>query len=581
MKIINNLRIVGFRKRLFMVFAASAAAAITLSTVIGLTSARKAISDSVRRDLQVIALRTAGELDQYFSGKTDMVIAARELLSYPNEDKFKIELMLKRLSLEFLHFKGLAVYDISNRLIASSSPDQEASLSEDVFNTSKNGKTYKSPMLFTKESLPYIRIAVPLFWQGEVFRILEADIDILDVWNKIDDIRVGSTGHASILSQDGVFLADLDKSRVLNMRRWRDSVSSDTSLAGERGTLEARDRNGKYLFVSYAGIPATEWKLVITQERSEALHFLTTMIYQALFIIVISLIAAYYISSWLSIRISRPVEELHKGVQEISRGNFGYEIPPLHGEEFSTLASGFNSMTKSLADKEKTEKELSIAERLAAVGRLAADVAHEINNPLAIMKNYIYIIGKKKMKEDDPNQLYLKIIDGEIDRVAKIIRSFNEFYRGAQFVPLEEVDILKPLREIIEFCRMDMEEKGITIKESLPKSGKVMADRDKLKQVFLNLIKNAAEAMTDGGLLTIEAAKVEGKMRISVADTGMGIKEEHLRKIFDPFFSTKGVKGTGLGLSVSYGIIKNMNGDIEVESEEGKGATFRVVLPIA
>ncbi len=581
MKILNNLRLAGFRKRLFIVFAASAAAAITLSTVIGLTYARKAISDSVQRDLQVIALRTAGELDQYFSGKTDMVIAARELLSYPNEDKFKIELMLKRLSLEFLHFKELAIYDISNRMIASSSGDQEASLPEDVFNTAKNGKTYKSPMLFTKESLPYIRIAVPLFWQGEVFRILKADIDILAVWNKIDDIRIGTTGHASILSQEGVFLADVDKGRVLNMRRWTDFVSSGSSLTGERGTLEVRDRNGKYLYVSYAEIPSTEWKLVITQERGEALHFLTTMAYQALFIIAISLISAYYTASWLSRRISRPVEELHKGVQEISRGNLGYEIPPLRGEEFSSLASGFNSMTKSLADKEKTEKALAVAERLAAVGRLAADVSHEINNPLAIMKNYIYIVGKKKMKGDDPNQLYLKIIDGEIDRVAKIIRSFNEFYKGSQATSMGEIDLMAPLGEVLAFCREDLEGKGITVEERVAESAKVMADKDKLKQVFLNLIKNAAEAMPDGGRLIVETKTGDGKISVSVSDTGMGISKEGLEKLFTPFFSTKGVKGTGLGLSVSYGIIKNFNGDIKVESEEGKGTTFMVVLPVA
>ena len=106
-----------------------------------------------------------------------------------------------------------------------------------------------------------------------------------------------------------------------------------------------------------------------------------------------------------------------------------------------------------------------------------------------------------------------------------------------------------------------------------------MANKDKLKQVFLNLIKNAGEAMPDGGRLTVETKKGDGTISVSVTDTGTGIKMSDLEKLFTPFFSTKGVKGTGLGLSVSYGIIKNMNGDIEVESEGGKGATFRVILP--
>ncbi|MDO8446116.1 MAG: ATP-binding protein [Deltaproteobacteria bacterium] len=107
-----------------------------------------------------------------------------------------------------------------------------------------------------------------------------------------------------------------------------------------------------------------------------------------------------------------------------------------------------------------------------------------------------------------------------------------------------------------------------------------MADKDKLKQVFLNLIKNAAEAMPDGGRLTVETKKEDGKISVSVSDTGMGISKEGLEKLFTPFFSTKGVKGTGLGLSICYGIIKNSNGDIKVESEEGKGTTFRVMLPV-
>jgi signal transduction histidine kinase len=273
---------------------------------------------------------------------------------------------------------------------------------------------------------------------------------------------------------------------------------------------------------------------------------------------------------------ARPLKKLVLATQRVAGGDLETKVETISADEIGNLARSFNKMVEKV--KEAQER-VVITERLAASGRLAADVAHEINNPLAIMKNYIYVISRKKMKEDDPNQQYLRIIDGEIDRIARIIRSFNDFYKGTQTVKLEEVDILVPLREVLDFCRVEMEGKGITIEERIAEGGRVMGNDDKLKQVFLNLFKNACEAMPDGGKLTVETRKSDGKIDISVTDTGMGIKKEDMNRIFDPFFSTKGVKGTGLGLSVSYGIVRSLNGSVEVESEVGKGTTFRVTLP--
>lgn len=580
MKILNRLKWSGFRGKLFFMMAGGTAGTIIVLTTIGLLYAWLAVGRSVHRDLQVIASRTAGEIDQYLTGKTDSLVAVREVLSYPNEDRFRLQLMLKRISLEFNQFSNLAIYDTSNNLIASSSADNPLPLPKEILNIVKEGKEYRSPMLLTKGNLPYIRVALPLFWQGEVFRILLADIDILHVWNKVDGIRIGDTGRASILSKEGVFLADNDKSRVLKMQRWQDTISSMTPLIGKEGLIDANDRRGRSLDIAYAEMPSTGWTLLISQEHRESLHFLVIMFYWAAATMIAAFFGAYYLSSYLSMRLSKPLEQIYKGVGEIARGNFKYEIAPLEGRELSSLGKHLNSMAKTLEQKENAEKKLAISERLAAAGRLAADVAHEINNPLAIMKNYIYIISKKKLKKDDPNQQFLAIIDGEIDRSARIIQQFNDFYKGSRDINLEEVDLLQPLREVIDFCKVDAEEKGITIEEELAEGGKVMADKDKLKQVFLNLIKNAEEAIPNNGRITVKTCKADGKINISISDTGSGIKKEHLKKVFDPFFSTKGIKGTGLGLSVTYGIVKNFSGDIEVTSEEGEGTTFKVVLPV-
>ena len=347
-----------------------------------------------------------------------------------------------------------------------------------------------------------------------------ADINILTIWNRVDDIKIGETGRASVISEAGEYLADADKGRVLKQQKLADIFLLKEALAGNDGVEDVRNRDGKAYSLAYAEIPSTGWKLIITQTSDEAMQFLYVMALQAGLIMLTGILISYYVSRYISRKLSQPVEELHRGMEEIAKNNFEYQIPELYGDELSALAKGVNSMVRSLAEKEKAEKRFVEIERMAALGKLAGDVSHEINNPLATMKNYIYVMSKNKMAEEDPNQKYLKIIDGEIDRVAKIIRDFNDFYKGIMVPALEEFDISMPLNEVLAFCKEDLATKGITVEERVDESGKVMADNNKLKQVFLNLIKNAEDAMSEGGRITVETRKENGRIYVSVTDTG-------------------------------------------------------------
>ena len=581
MKILDRLKWSRFSGKLFVVLASASAGAIILLTVIWIAYAWRAIDKTVHRDMRIIAERTAGEIEEFLSGNIETVTGMKELLSYPDEDRFKLELMLKRIEIEFNQYSNISIFDASNKIVASSNPEASAPISGKILDTVKGGKVYRSPLLFKGDNLPYLKIAMPLYWQGEVFRVLVTDINIVEVWNKVDDIKIGDTGRASIISEVGVYLADADKSRVLSKQSLKDYFSLNKELTGKDGVENVRSRDGNIFCLAHAKIPSTGWNLIIMQDHREAMHFLFVMAYQAGFIMLAGLVIAYYASIYVSRKFSQPIEELHKGVEEIAKNNFKYKIPELYGDELSVLGNEINSMARSLDEKEKAEKRLVEIERMAALGKLAGSVSHEINNPLAIMKNYIYVMSKNKMAAEDPNQRYLKIIDGEIDRVAKIIRDFNDFYKGIIVDARDLVDISAPLKEVLAFCKEDLAAKGITVEERVDESGKVMADKDKLKQVFLNLIKNAGEAMPDGGRLTVATRMDSGRIHVSVTDTGIGIKPEHIGKVFDPFFTTKGVKGFGLGLTVTFGIIKSIGGDMEVESEEGKGTTFKVMLPIS
>lgn len=191
-----------FQGKLFTIMAGGTAATVFALTFIWTIYSWRAVSQSVQRDLQVIASRTAGEIDEYLSGRTALLTAAKELLSYPRDDKFKLELMLNRLSLEFMDFRTLALFNKNGEMIAASGGiDQNPYIPEDILKTVISGKKYTSPVLFTDGNLPYMRVALPLFWQGEVLRVLVADVDIVGVWNKVDSVRIGTTGHAHILSR--------------------------------------------------------------------------------------------------------------------------------------------------------------------------------------------------------------------------------------------------------------------------------------------------------------------------------------------------------------------------------------------
>lgn len=300
----------------------------------------------------------------------------------------------------------------------------------------------------------------------------------------------------------------------------------------------------------------------------------------------------------LSMRISKPIGQLVTGVHAFARGAYGRPIQVNASDEIGYLARAFEEMRislqrhlTSLADEKRrleeanrrlqeTQQQLIQSERLAAVGQMAARVAHEVNNPLAIIKTAIRIIMNQR-QVDDPATENLQVIEEEIDRIARIIRELLEFSRPVPTQDLIQVNTV--IRSLEGLLAQNLRARQIALDIILePELPLVRISADQLKQVILNMVRNAEDAMPQGGELTIRTARQGQMVEASMTDTGCGIAKEHLGRLLDPFFTTKAKeRGLGLGLSVSYGIIKGANGNIVVESEVGKGSTFRVSLPAA
>ncbi len=230
----------------------------------------------------------------------------------------------------------------------------------------------------------------------------------------------------------------------------------------------------------------------------------------------------------------------------------------------------------------ETRQHLLQSEKLAAMGRLTSQVAHELNNPLFGIMNTLELM-KTEIAPESKRRRLLDMSLSETQRLADMLKKMLTFSTPDQ-IERVNINVNTILEEILLLYEKRFRENSIKITTRLMEApGHVCASKDQLRQVFLNMFSNALDAMPEGGVLTLVTTQAGQEMRILISDTGTGIEKEHLEKIFDSFFTTKreSVKGVGLGLSVCYGFIQDHGGKITVESTPGKGTTFTISLPVA
>lgn len=284
------------------------------------------------------------------------------------------------------------------------------------------------------------------------------------------------------------------------------------------------------------------------------------------------------------------------GVYGIKSGAFDYLTKPVEVEH---LASKIRQAYEKALRKEEKEREARFrammkqrmigAQRLASLGTLAAGVAHEINNPLAIINDsagWMRLLLEKKELADAPFrdhfQKGLDKIEKSVERAKKITHQLLSFVRKSDSV-LREVDLSELVEEVIQLIIKEAKHKEIEIaRKTEPSLGKIWSDPYQLRQVLINLLTNAIHATPPKGKISIDLQSTGEEVVLSVRDTGGGIPEENVERIFEPFFSTKSSgEGTGLGLFVTRSIVEKLGGKIEVESGPGQGTSFKVTLPKA
>jgi two-component system, NtrC family, sensor kinase len=333
---------------------------------------------------------------------------------------------------------------------------------------------------------------------------------------------------------------------------------------------------------------------------------MTMLSYGAGVIIVIAVVVALF----LSVTVLKPVRGLMKGAQEITSGNLDYRIAIRTKDELGTLAGAFNTMTRSVKEekaenlrwagtleqrvREKTEelnaihKQIVHIEKMVSLGKLAATVAHELNNPLEAILTYAKLIGRRIKRDETILQANRQTVEDigliaqEADRCGTIVKNLLLFSKKQT----GDFSVV-PVRQIVENAAQlvrhhcDISNVKLEMRYADPEIT-LLCDENQIKQALIALFVNAVEAMPGGGTITVEAGRPQNGdgVNISVTDNGAGIAESDLPFIFEPFFTTKKeVRGVGLGLSVAYGIVERHGGKITVVSSVGKGTTFMLNFP--
>jgi two-component system NtrC family sensor kinase len=305
-------------------------------------------------------------------------------------------------------------------------------------------------------------------------------------------------------------------------------------------------------------------------------------------IALVGVLLALFTTLLISRRISTSIQNLVTASKHLTHGDLETKVEKTSNDEIGELADHFNLMATAIRErdeklKEFTKKKIMESERLALIGQLSANVAHELNNPLQGIITYSYLLLEENAFSDEIKESINKIVV-QANRCRDIIRGLLDFSRQKK-----PDKMMCNANTLLQGCISLVEKQaafhnikvGMNLDNELPM---VILDPSQIERVFLNLIINAADAMDGNGQLTLSTKYNRTKecVEVNVQDTGHGITEENMEKIFDPFFTTKETgHGVGLGLAISYGIVKEHNGNISVESEVGKGTTFTVSFPLS
>ncbi|MBI4523623.1 MAG: HAMP domain-containing protein [Deltaproteobacteria bacterium] len=479
------------------------------------------------------------------------------------------------------------------------------SSSQAALEKAKEGKSYFGPVYFAEGTGPYMTIAVPIArFAGEFIGILLAEVDLKYVGQVLSSARVGKAGQAYLVTSSGDLIAHPDLSLVLQKRNLArlEQVEAAFSGAARPNVLVTQNMQGEKVFTSFALIPSLSWAVLAEQPIEEVYAPLYASMLRTSGLLLIGFAVALLATLLVRRRVVRPLESLRQGVERIREGDLSARLDVKTGDEIEILADEFNDMAAHLREA-YTGLERKVAERTQALtianeklekaskhkSQFLANVNHELRTPVSAIIGYARLVLRATEGQIAPLQREnLQDLLQNAERLLHLIDSLLDFAKieaGRMDVRVEPVRIDALIDGATSTIEPLLNDGNVRlIREIAPGIPALSTDREKLKQIVLNLLDNAVK-FTERGQIRIVATQQNGSLKLVVADTGIGIREEDLKQIFEEFHrgdlpGIKQYRGTGLGLAIVKRFVTLLGGDIAVESELGKGSSFTVVLPL-
>ncbi len=595
---------------------------LVLIGYLSLNIGRTGVQNEVNQRNNQLAMHVAQDLKAHF----DNILSNMRLFTYqlkPFTNMLSLPLQARAM-LEFrrispLIYRALYLFDSEgDLLIHLADPLEDLLAVQDVteiinrppilltddilvaYKAARNGNVFLSPTyIIGLEQVPIVYMGIPITAKDRgSSQIVVAEIDLRNIWLKVDKIHIGQTGRVFVVSQEGTIIAHPD--RVYIGRQLAPELKP--VLSGYEGRTAYTDPiSGARLLASYSPLGGQSgWGIVVEQEQTEVLAPVNRIASITLGVLVLAISMATIATILVAQSITLPLQHLAEASRRITQtGDLSQQVRVEGQDEVSQLATMFNQMTASLQRAEKdlrkysenleemvdertkelrdAQEQLVRSEKLAVLGQLAGGVGHELRNPLGSIKNAAYFLKMALEKPEPEVEETLEILNKEVATSEHIISSLLDFARPNPPIR-HKMNINDLAQEVLSRTNLPENIKVVSkLDKSLPQ---ILADPEQLSQVFGNLILNAIQAMPDGGQLEVRSeVSPPAQVAISFADTGVGIPEDNLKKLFEPLFTTK-AKGIGLGLAITKTLVEKHGGTIEVQSQPGKGSAFTVRLPI-
>jgi two-component system, NtrC family, sensor kinase len=566
--------------RFALMMAAAAVVPLLAYGAVSILSVRDGAEQAVTQGNQDVARRVGEEIEQYVAGSIRILNAVAADMRQTELAQWQQERILKNFVRQLPEFRELTLLDGRGRPVASSLlelPDTQIPGAGSL--TIENALV--SPVAVDDALLPTVDVAIPLP-QSSDRGWLVGQLKLEQLWLTVDGIRVGKTGYALVVTDDGLPLAHGGSRESKSLVARGEKLTSHPVVALMRRSAVSNEvvsaqyvSNGQELLGVGARLPNLGWLVIVEQPTAEAFAISTRLQRQLFVAITVALLAMLLVGSLWGRQFIEPIRRLTRGTRALAQGQLGTRVAVDSTDELGQLGTAFNSMADKLVE---LQEDVRKKERHAMFGRIAVGLVHDLSHPIQNMGNSCKLI-LKMWDDEEYRESFRRTIDREL---AQIKRVLDDLRNVARPTPVERfpIDVNKSVSDLVDSMVTSAENAGLSIERALTSEPVyVEGDLFALNRIYRNLITNAIQATPPRGRILIRTFNEDGQAVIQVADTGCGIPADRLDTIFDDFVTTKR-RGLGLGLAITKKVVEQLGGTISVTSQVGAGSTFSVRFPL-